>query len=376
MRGPHDLEPTRGAVLPLSDTFCERVFATQRALSFADAGTPGWSDHPARLALGFGSYLGAPVRAGGDRFGTLCFASFGPAREPFTATQRDLANLLAQWAGFVIGRAIANASVGSGTAAETLAGCRRGATGPDRDLETETGPEGHRARSPRPEQPNRRAHASSAAQTLGSALDVNGALDRMRGLLAQCAGEKIELTLRLSSGLRAARSPGAAFRPLVLDLVRHAVASLPAGGRIELETNRVGPAAFSNDARSDAKSAAAGYVTLAVRVTGEDVAVGGTDAHFGAAPGVGAAGATPRPADAVRSISEIERILHPAGGDLSVAVEPGRGSTCTVFLPELPEGGGAAAASSAATTATAAAAPDRRDGAGGPVPGTQLSFLT
>jgi hypothetical protein len=122
-RSPHHEGLSRGSVLPLSETFCERTFAAQRTLAFSNIENPVWSDHPAKLALGFRSYLGAVVRVGSGRFGTLCFANSKAAHTPYTATQRDLAGLLAQWIGFEIDRAVASKIVWNEVAAATRGVC-------------------------------------------------------------------------------------------------------------------------------------------------------------------------------------------------------------------------------------------------------------
>ena len=373
-RGPHDEGLSCGTVLPLSDTFCERVFATRRTLSFSNAETPVWSDHPAKLALGFGSYLGAVVHVGGGRFGTLCFASGKAARTPFTATQRDLASLLAQWVGFEIDRSVANKVVWSEVAAAT----RREAL-QDLDIEIESASPRAREHQHKPATQGSAPRTPSVAEPQ-SGLDVNAALKRMKSLLEQCAGEKIELTLTLATDLRAARAPGVAFRQLVLGIVRHAAASMPEGGKLELETGRVGPAGASNGPANEAEPDPTGFVTLAVRDTGGEVDAGDMGANFEAAFLAGAEDSTTRSSGAALSLSEIERILRSGGADLSVAVEPGRGTTYTVFLPEalpmvLREFEAEAKTRSPAATPAATASTDPLDGAEAPAPKTQLSFL-
>ncbi len=357
-------------MLPLADTFCERVFATQQTLAFSNAEASVWSDHPAKLALGFGSYLGTVVRVGDERFGTLCFASSEAAHAPFTATQRDLVSLLAQWVGFEIDRAVASKIAWSETAAEKLFELEHGEVPPDLDIEIE--PVAPRARERESERVTPRALPAAAKSELR--LDVNAALEEMRSLLAQSVGEEIELTLTFATDLHPARVSSLAFRRLVLGIVKHAVMSMPAGGELELETGRVGPAEHSNEPRSDSPS---GFVTLAVRDSGGDVDPDDIGVHFEAALRIERDDPTPRSNGATLSLAEVERIVRSVGGDLSLAVEPGLGTTYTVFLPETPLTMQAAiTVASPELTHEVDAPAGSRDAAEAPAPETQLTFST
>jgi hypothetical protein len=118
-------------------------------------------------------------------------------------------------------------------------------------------------------------------------------------------------------------------------------------------------------------------VTLAIRDSGGDVEPNDLGAHFEATLRVKRDDPTTRSAGAVISLDEIERILRSGGGDLSFEVEPGLGTTYTVFLPEAsPEILAEAKASGLEATTAATDTAESHDRAEAPGPKTQLSFLT
>jgi hypothetical protein len=110
----------------------------------------------------------------------------------------------------------------------------------------------------------------------------------------------------------------------VLSLVRNAVDAMPEGGKLTLETANlevgagepgVVPALVPNR-----------YVTLTVRDTGSALDAGALARVFEPPPpGADAEGRLP--------LATVYRLLQRCGDDLSVSVEPGRGTDFTVFLP-------------------------------------------
>lgn len=372
-RAPHALDLSRGTVLRLADTFCERVLATGHTLAFSKAEAALWSDHPAKLALGFGSYLGAVVRVGGKPFGTLCFASLEAAPVPFTATQRDLASLLAQWVGFEIERALAK-KVARGAGAKERPRSRAGhATPAGFDSAVETATPSACVREPELTASQREIVTAEPR----SGLDVNATLEGMKDLLERRVGNDVTLTLTLAADLRPALAPGSVFRQLVLGIVGHAAASTPAAGELELETGLIERAECSKDTGSVGKASPCGFVTLAVRDGAADADPAEIGTRFEAALRGKPEDAPARSRRSALALPEIERIVRGLGGDLSLSVEAGLGSTYTVFLPEAGNeiGTGVESRRPRATSASGAASASRAD-ARTPGAKNQLSFLT
>lgn len=294
IRGPDPLPLARGAVLPLQNTFCERAVASDRPLAIPRAADAAWREHPARGALGFEAYLGAVIRSGAAVFGTLCFASREPARERFTATDKDLLQLMAQWVGVAVDRAVADEM-----ARRASAGARASAA---------AAPASRAARPPR-------------------AIDVNAELRRMERALRRLAGEKVDLSLALSPELERALAPGVPFRPVVMSLVLHALDAMPEGGALAIQTANLGIAGAAS-----AAGAAARYVTVSVSDTGAGVDAGAISRVYAATPEADAS-ARSFDTEGRLPLPTVRRLLQRCGGDLSVDVEPGRGTTCTLFLP-------------------------------------------
>ena len=96
---------TAEAVLSLPQQFCSEVVRTRKTLCITHAShQPTWSEHPAHRAFGIEAYLGTPVIANGQIYGTLCFSSPDPHTAAFRSVDRELLQLMAQWIGVTIER--------------------------------------------------------------------------------------------------------------------------------------------------------------------------------------------------------------------------------------------------------------------------------
>ncbi len=292
--GPPLPQLARGTVLPLADTWCERMLASGRALAIADAAAPPFADHPARQRLGLTSYLGAAVRAGGEVFGTLAFAARAPAARRLTATDKDLVSLMARFVGLEIDRAVA---------AELVRGARRSARGA--------------APAARP----------SPAGAGPEPLDLNAALRRLDRPLRRLAGPRVRLALRLAPELGAVRVERLPLRPVLLSLAGHALDGVRQGGELLIETANL---AGRRGAEAGAEPR---FVTLTLRSSG--TSLGGDALERVFEPGPQPA---PGPSDGEERLPlpALRRLLQRCGGDLSIDVEPGRASAFTLFLPALP----------------------------------------
>jgi Histidine kinase-, DNA gyrase B-, and HSP90-like ATPase/GAF domain len=287
IRAPESFPVSKGSVFPLEETCCAVALGAERPVALSGPGV-----RPAPNAFRFQAYLGTEIPLADGFYGTLCFASLAPRKAAFTATDKDLLRVMAQWLG--------------------------------RELE----------RRERGRAPARRLARSGGSERSGPArrreipaprsVDLNDVLGRVKRQLELTAGPRIELDLRAAPDLRAAQDHHLPLDAIVLSLVRNAVDAMPEGGKLTLETANlevgagepgVVPAVEPNR-----------YVTLTVRDTGSSLDAGALARAF-----------EPPPPDAEGSgrlaLAEVYRLLQRCGGDLSVNVEPGRGTDFTVFLP-------------------------------------------
>jgi GAF domain-containing protein len=102
--------PPGGSALGLADTLCRHTAASERIVAVEHVSAAPWAQPAGGDPLGLEAYLGAAVAVGGARFGTLVFASRMPRAERFTASQKDLLALMAQWVGFELEREVAGAA--------------------------------------------------------------------------------------------------------------------------------------------------------------------------------------------------------------------------------------------------------------------------
>ena len=289
IRAPASFPVAKGAVFPLEETCCAGVLGAART-----AGARGRQG--ARAALQRVPLPG--LSRNRDRaaatavYGTLCFASLAPRKAAFTATDKDLLRVMAQW-----------------LAAE---------------LERREPARAPALRAGRPGGPERSGPARRRGLAATRSVDLNAVLGRVRRQLELAAGPGIELELRAAPDLRAAQDPRLPLDAIVLSLVRNAVDAMPEGGKLTLETANlevaggepgIVPALEPNR-----------YVTLSVRDTGRAIDAGALARVFEPpAPGADSEGRLP--------LATVYRLLQRCGGDLSVNVEPGRGTDFTVFLP-------------------------------------------
>lgn len=223
----------------------------------------------------------APFAAGAAR-GALAFAGSRGRAARFTATDKDLLGLMAVWiAGELERRARAEAPV---------------APAP--------------RRKPVPLQPRRlRARPER---------DLNGAVRRAERGLRRQLGADATLEVVLAEDLPPVAS-GRLPLAMLVDSVVLAAARLAPTGRIRVETSRPAHAGPASHVRG-------GDVTLAASVTGDVDAAALERIHQHAHE------ADPDQPGAL-PLGRLERLLRRAGGDLSVAVEPGRRALLTAWLP-------------------------------------------
>lgn len=309
IRAPDGFPVARGDVLDAAGTACRSALAATRALAVARVADSSLSVRP---PLAFGSYLGTALHVDGEARGTLCFAAPEPRAQPFTATEKDLLTLMARWLDGEIERARASAD-GRPTAA------------PERKRAQPEAPA-----LAAPVRAARRPRARAAVRERDAApprsVDVNAALRRLQRKLRRRLGAEIELRLALDPALRRADARRLPLQAVVTSLVENAARAMPEGGCIRLATANLATAPGEPGV-----AASSGYVTLSVSDTAarDGDALASVFARPGNGDAAGAGGPLPIPV--------VRRILERAGGDLSVEVDPGNGTTFTVYLP-LPDG--------------------------------------
>lgn len=93
-----------GTSFELEKTYCVHTLAADAPTGFEHAGKSEISDHRCYRAFQLESYLGAPLLVDGERYGTLNFSSPEPRMRRFSANERELVRLFAQWMGFELAR--------------------------------------------------------------------------------------------------------------------------------------------------------------------------------------------------------------------------------------------------------------------------------
>jgi GAF domain-containing protein len=286
IHAPPGFPIARGAAFHLEETFC---------IAIARAANSDWANHPARATFRFEAYLGAAIPLGGEPHGTLGFGSLEPRKHGFTATDKDVLNLMARWLGLEFERAEAQPAVRTETPPAVPSGAAR-----------RREPRGLRG------------------------IDANATLRGLEPKLRQLAGPEVELELSLAPELSRARAPSVPLERIVLSLVTNALDAMPDGGRLGLKTANlefagaepgVFPAVTPNH-----------YVTLSVSDTGGGLGADSLSRVFEPSRETESAEGKRDGVDRL-SLSAVYRILQSCGGDLSVEAEPGRGNTFTLFLP-------------------------------------------
>jgi signal transduction histidine kinase len=234
-----------------------------------DAASEDVPAHPA-------TFFGVAVSSAGTVHGALAFVGLSRAESRFTATDKDLLGLMAQWLAAELDRS-ARPADRPADAAPTLA---------------------------------RVARESFRAQR---SVDLNRSIARLESRLRQRVGADGTLSLDLAPGLPPL-ARGRLTAPRLVEGLVDAAARLAPTGRIELSTRP--PADASREA------------TLCVCVRGSGIDVDALRRIFDPSPEPGE--------DVSRSalpLAGIERLLRIDGGDLSVSIEPQRRALLTAWLP-------------------------------------------
>ena len=91
-----------GASMPLSDTYCDLTLEAGDVVAIGHMAESPYRSHDCYEAVGHEAYIGAPVVVDGAVRGAVSFASPTPYDRQFTAADKNLMRLVAQWAGALI----------------------------------------------------------------------------------------------------------------------------------------------------------------------------------------------------------------------------------------------------------------------------------
>lgn len=82
--------------LDLSTSVFRQTMADHGQVAIHDVSNQGWADDPAFETHGINSFLGTTFVVNGDRYGTVCFLSGDPRREPFSEEETMFAELVSR----------------------------------------------------------------------------------------------------------------------------------------------------------------------------------------------------------------------------------------------------------------------------------------
>ena len=100
---PDNSIPT-GSILELGNTYCNETIKADGPIGFEHAEKSEWKTHPCYRDYKLETYFGIPVVTGHEVYGTLNFSSWTPRDAHFTATDKEVLNLMGQWVGGEIHR--------------------------------------------------------------------------------------------------------------------------------------------------------------------------------------------------------------------------------------------------------------------------------
>jgi len=317
---PKDFPVAVDDSFPLEETFFKNVVDSERPVGIERIFEGGAEGSRERPAFGFGATLGAAIRIDGTTYGTLSFASFEPRADRFSGTEKDLIRLMAQCIGSEIARRDGAVAVDTPVLDRIAARRVRPAT---TSPKTAAGGNGAAAVEKAPLRDARRRDSRGVERVI----DPNRILRRIGNELRALAGDSVNFVMKLDPNLGFAAAQNVPLETIARTLVSHARDAMPDGGELVVESANLEIA----DDKSGQMPAVVPdrYVTISFRDSGPEPDPNALSRLFGPTAGDAAA-----PSGGGKlALSTVYRALQICGGDLSVKVEPGRGSTFTVFLP-------------------------------------------
>ncbi|MBV9774118.1 MAG: PAS domain S-box protein [Gemmatimonadetes bacterium] len=370
-----------GAVLDLSELYCQETAKTDGTLAIESAGSSEWRTHRAYQATGLETYLGTRVMAEGKVYGTLLFAGPEPRPGGYGPADRDFLQLMAEWIGREVERGRADEALASSRRqllhAQKMEAVGQLTGGIAHDFNNlimaikgnvQLLLDGHCWDGEIREDLEEIEHAAQRAQRLTQQLlafsrrqvlrletvSLNALIAGMDRLLVRLLGENVELVLRLDPTLGAVRADYGQLEQVVMNLVVNARDAMPSGGRVTIETRNARPGEGV-----DPRAGAPGVV-IEVADTGCGMEPELRERIFepffttkevGRGTGLG--------------LATVYGVVSQSGGRIEVDSEVGRGTTMRIHLPRaevqaLPgeEGGAPAKAAPASGSETILLAED------------------
>jgi hypothetical protein len=320
IHAPEDFPVVPGAVFPLEETVCKNIVDSDRPVGIEQIPESDAVGSRERAAFGFGAYLGAAIRIGGATYGTLSFASFEPRTERFSGTEKDLIRLMAQGVGSEIARRDA---------------MKAPVEGPTPAARAHPPAVAHQARVDEPEAATRDETASlprnRSDQYPERVIDPNRILQHIGSELRTLAGDSVNFTMKLDPNLGFAAAQNVPLKAIARTLVMNAREAMPDGGELVIESANLEIA--GGESGQMPAVAPDRYVTISFRDSGAEPDADALTRLFDQA----LTDTEPPSGPRRLPLATVYRVLQICGGDLSVKVEPGRGSTFTVFLPRASE---------------------------------------
>ncbi|MCH8084077.1 MAG: hypothetical protein IH885_07560 [Myxococcales bacterium] len=325
IRSPKSFPVTSGAVFSLEETFCKNTLNSERPVGIEQISESDGVGSLGRTAFPFNAYLGATITVDGASYGTLSFASFEPRKDRFNGTEKDLISLMAQWIGAAIGkRDQRETAVDSTVETPTLA-----APVPSSSV-AQPAAVGEPASAEREKAPSR-SRKHSDPRHGERLIDPNRILQRMGNELRALAGDSVDFAMKLDPKLDFAAAQNLPLEAIARTLVMNARDAMPDGGSLVIETGNLEIAA--GEPGQIPALAPDRYVTISFMDSGKEPDADALSRLFDHTP----VDAEQGNRDNRLALATVYRILQICGGDLSVKVEPGRGSTFTVYLPRARE---------------------------------------
>jgi PAS domain S-box-containing protein len=95
---------TKGNIWNLEQTYCRVTIGVKEPIAFESASASQWCSYSAYASSRIEAYIGMPVIVDGKVYGTLSFFSLQARHHPFTAGDKELLKLMAQWVGAYLER--------------------------------------------------------------------------------------------------------------------------------------------------------------------------------------------------------------------------------------------------------------------------------
>jgi hypothetical protein len=340
IHAPESFPASAGAVFSLEETFCKNTLNSERPVGIEHISESNWAESIDRPAFPFDAYLGAVITVDGASYGTLSFASFEPRKDRFSGTEKDLIRLMAQWVGPEIGKRDERKTAvdtAIDTAIDTAVDTAIDSPVEDPTLATPA-PSSSAARQqglkkPAAEikEPAPGSWKRSDRRYVERVIDPNRILRRIENELRALAGDSVNFAMKLGPNLGFAAVHNLPLKSVVRTLVMNARDSMPEGGELVIETADLEIA--GGEPGQMPTLAPDRYVTLSVTDSGREPDADALSRLFERTP---VDAEKPSCEDRI-ALSTVYRVLQICGGDLSVKIEPGCGSTFTIYLPRARE---------------------------------------